>query len=91
MVDENTQKRSERDQKYWRTNLRLIIGTLIIWATVSYGFGIFLRPVLINITFAGMDIGFWFAQQGAIYTFLLLIFHYAWRMNKLDKEYGLEN
>lgn len=90
MANEKAQ-RSERDLEYWRINLRLILITLVIWATVSYGFGLLLRPMLMGITIGGMDIGFWFAQQGSIYTFLLLIFHYAWRMNKLDKEYGLED
>ena len=90
MANEKAQ-RSERDLEYWRINLRLILITLTIWATVSYGFGLLLRPMLMGITIGGMDIGFWFAQQGSIYTFLLLIFHYAWRMNKLDKEYGLED
>lgn len=90
MANEKAQ-RSARDIEYWQKNLRLILITLAIWATVSYGFGLLLRPLLMGITIGGMDIGFWFAQQGAIFTFLALIFHYAWRMNKLDKEYGLEN
>lgn len=74
---------------YWSANLRLIIGSLIIWALVSYGFGIILRPMLSGITIGGTDIGFWFAQQGSILTFIGLIFFYSWRMNKLDKEFGL--
>lgn len=87
MVDEKTQK----DRAYWRANLRLIIGILITWATVSYGFGILLRPYLMNVMIGGADMGFWFAQQGSILTFLGLIFFYAIRMNKLDKEFGLED
>lgn len=82
---------TERDQKYWSTNLRLIIICLTIWATVSYGFGLLLRPLLMGISFGGADMGFWFAQQGAIMTFLALITFYAWRMNKLDEEFGLED
>ena len=74
---------------YWSANLRLIIGSLIVWALVSYGFGILLRPMLSGITVGGTDIGFWFAQQGSILTFIALIFFYAWRMNKLDKEFDL--
>lgn len=81
---------SESDKKYWSTNLRLIVVTLCIWATVSYGFGLLLRPLLMGIKFGGADMGFWFAQQGAIFTFLILIFFYSWRMNKLDRDYGLE-
>src|SRR5690606_6919271 len=81
---------TERDKAYWKTNLRLIVITLCVWATVSYGFGILLRPLFLGIQIGGADMGFWFAQQGAILTFLALIFFYSWRMNALDKEYGLE-
>lgn len=82
---------SERDRKYWSTNLRLIIICLSIWATVSYGFGLILRPLLMGIPVGGADLGFWFAQQGSILTFLALVFFYSWRMNKLDKHLGLED
>jgi putative solute:sodium symporter small subunit len=77
-------------QEYWQANLRLIIGSLIIWALVSYGFGILLRPLLSGISIGGTDLGFWFAQQGSIITFIVLIFFYSWRMNKLDKEFGVD-
>ncbi|MDP5460303.1 DUF4212 domain-containing protein [Alishewanella sp. SMS8] len=75
---------------YWSANLRLIIISLVIWATVSYGFGILLRPYLAGISVGGTDLGFWFAQQGSILTFIALIFFYAWRMNQLDKEFGVD-
>lgn len=75
---------------YWKANLRLIVGSLIVWALVSYGFGILLRPLLSGIHIGGTDIGFWFAQQGSILTFIALIFFYAWRMNKLDHQFGLD-
>ena len=81
---------TERDHAYWRANVRLILTCLAIWATVSYGFGILLRPLLMGIQVGGADLGFWFAQQGAILTFLALVFFYSWRMNRLDKEFGLE-
>ncbi|MBU2115121.1 MAG: DUF4212 domain-containing protein [Gammaproteobacteria bacterium] len=74
---------------YWSANLRLIVGCLIVWALVSYGGGILFRPLLAGISIGGTDLGFWFAQQGSILTFIALIFFYAWRMNKLDKEFGL--
>ncbi len=74
---------------YWKANLRLIIISLIIWALVSFGFGILLRPMLSGIAVGGTDLGFWFAQQGSILVFLALIFFYAWRMNKLDAEHGV--
>ena len=75
---------------YWKANVRLITWSLVVWALVSYGFGIILRPMLAGIPVGGSDLGFWFAQQGSIITFIALIFHYAWRLNKLDKEFGVE-
>lgn len=77
-------------EQYWSANLRLIFGSLFVWALVSYGFAILLRPLLAGIKVGGTDLGFWFAQQGSILTFLVIIFFYAWRMNKLDKQFGLE-
>ncbi|MDW3181252.1 DUF4212 domain-containing protein [Roseobacter sp.] len=75
---------------YWSANVRLILISLVIWALVSFGFGIILRPALSGIAVGGTDLGFWFAQQGSIIVFLILIFFYAWRMNKLDREHGVE-
>ncbi|WP_227429213.1 DUF4212 domain-containing protein [Psychrobacter sp. I-STPA6b] len=75
---------------YWKANVRLILFCLFIWAFCSYGCGILLRPLLAGISIGGTDLGFWFAQQGSIATFIVLIFFYAWRMNKLDKKYGLD-
>ena len=74
---------------YWSTNIRIVLSCLAIWALVSFGFGILLRPMLSGIAVGGTDLGFWFAQQGSILVFLALIFFYAWRMNKLDAEYGM--
>ena len=78
------------NNEYWSANVRLILISLVIWAVVSFGFGIVLRPLLSGISVGGTDLGFWFAQQGSILVFLGLIFFYAWRMNKLDKEFGVE-
>jgi putative solute:sodium symporter small subunit len=75
---------------YWQANLRLMTGCLIIWALVSFGAGILFRPLLSGIAIGGTDLGFWFAQQGSILTFLALIFFYAWRMNSLDKKFGVD-
>ncbi|SMR70919.1 putative solute:sodium symporter small subunit [Aliiroseovarius halocynthiae] len=75
---------------YWSANLRIIVISLIIWAIVSFGFGILLRPMLSGIAVGGTDLGFWFAQQGSIIVFLILIFNYAFRMNKLDREHGVD-
>lgn len=86
MADNN----NENATAYWKANVRLIVWSLVVWAFAAYGLGIVLRPMLMGIHIGGADIGFWFAQQGSIITFLLIIFHYAWRMNKLDKEFGVE-
>lgn len=75
---------------YWRANIRIIWVCLAIWALVSYGFGIILRPLVSGIPVGGSDLGFWFAQQGSILVFIVLIFWYAARMNRLDREHGVE-
>ncbi len=77
-------------QAYWKANVRIITICLIIWAIVSFGLGILLRPMLSGISVGGTDLGFFMAQQGSIYVFLALIFFYAVRMNSLDREYGAE-
>ena len=81
---------NSENQGYWTANIRLVRICLVIWALVSFGFGILLRPMLSGIPVGGTDLGFWFAQQGSILVFLALIFFYAWRMNKLDAEYGVD-
>lgn len=73
---------------YWRANLRLMGILLAIWALVSFGFGIFLRPLLDKISLGGAPLGFWFAQQGSIIVFVVLIFVYSHLMAKLDAKYG---
>ncbi len=80
----------DQSNAYWKANIRLILTSLVIWAVVSFGFGIILRPLLAGIKVGGTDLGFWFAQQGSILVFLALIFFYAWRMNKLDAQYGVD-
>lgn len=74
---------------YWKANLRIIAICMIVWALVAYGFSIFLRPMLAGIQLGGSDLGFWFAQQGSILTFIAIIFFYSWRMNKLDEKFGV--
>ena len=76
-------------QDYWKRNLRLVTICLTIWFIVSYLFGIILVDQLNAISIGGYDLGFWFAQQGSMYTFVVLIFFYAWRMNKLDREFDV--
>jgi putative solute:sodium symporter small subunit len=76
-------------QAYWKRNLRLMAGCLAVWFVVSYLFGIILVDQLNAVSIGGYDLGFWFAQQGSMYTFVVLIFFYAWRMNKLDREFDV--
>jgi putative solute:sodium symporter small subunit len=75
---------------YWKANLRIIYICLAIWALVSFGFGILLRPLLSGIAVGGTDLGFWFAQQGSILTFIALIFFYSAYMNRLDRAHGVD-
>ena len=74
--------------KYWRENLRLLLILLSIWFLVSYGAGIIFVDFLNQFHLGGFPLGFWFAQQGSIVVFVILIFVYVWRMNKLDAKYG---
>ncbi len=74
-------------QNYWKTNLKYLLVLLLIWFTVSFGFGILLVDQLNKIRFGGFKLGFWFAQQGAIYVFVILIFVYIYLMNRLDKKF----
>ncbi len=76
-------------QEYWKANLRLIALCLAIWFVVSYLFGILLVDQLNAISIGGYKLGFWFAQQGSIYVFVVLIFFYAFRMNKLDRKFDV--
>ena len=79
----------EKRRAYWRANLRLVAACLVVWFVVSYGFGILFVEELNRIRLGGFKLGFWFAQQGSIYVFVVLIFFYAWRMNRLDRRYGV--
>ena len=72
---------------YWKTNLNYLVILLSIWFTVSFGFGILLADQLNQIQMGGFKLGFWFAQQGAIYVFLRLIFVYIYLMNRLDQKF----
>ena len=76
--------------EYWKANIRLVIGCLAVWLVVSYGCGILFADALNGIRVGGYKLGFWFAQQGSIYTFVALIFFYASRMNKLDKQFKVD-
>jgi len=81
----------DRQKKYWKQNLKYLAILLSIWFLVSYVFGILLVEQLNSIRIAGFKLGFWFAQQGSIYVFVIIIFVYIWLMNKLDKKYNIDN
>ena len=83
-------KLSEDHKAYWRQNLKYLLILLSIWFTVSFGFGILLVDELNTIRIGGFKLGFWFAQQGSIYVFVILIFVYVWLMNRLDKKFKVE-
>jgi len=76
-------------QAYWKANIRLVAILLVIWFVVSYFFGIIIAEPLNSIRVGGVGLGFWFAQQGSMYTFVVLIFVYVWRMRKLDREFNV--
>ncbi|MEL6989261.1 MAG: DUF4212 domain-containing protein [Bacteroidota bacterium] len=77
-------------QTYWKRNLSYLFILLSIWFLVSYGAGIIFADTLNQIKLGGFPLGFWFAQQGAIYVFVILIFVYVYLMNKLDKEFDVD-
>ena len=77
-------------EAYWKENIRLVTILLVIWFVVSYLFGILMVDQLNAIRIGGYKLGFWFAQQGSIFTFVALVFIYAARMRALDKKYGVD-
>ncbi len=76
-------------KKYWKENLTFLFILLGVWFLVSYGAGILFAEQLNHIRFGGFKLGFWFAQQGAIYVFILIIVAYVWLMNRLDRKYDV--
>ncbi len=88
-MQSDNQGRQSNLRAYWRANLRLIIALLSIWALVSFVFGILLVESLNAWKIGSLPLGFWFAQQGSIYVFVILIFVYAWRMDRLDRKHGV--
>ncbi|TNE60934.1 MAG: DUF4212 domain-containing protein [Alphaproteobacteria bacterium] len=82
---------AEQRRAYWRANLSLLGKLLAIWFIVSFGFGILLEDWLNGFSLFGFKLGFWFAQQGSIYVFVALIFIYARRMRRLDRQFGVED
>ncbi|MFB0995804.1 MAG: putative solute:sodium symporter small subunit [Polaribacter sp.] len=92
--DEHTKQASDVSQidnqkNYWKANLKLLAKLLVVWFTVSFGCGIILADWLDQFSVFGFKLGFWFAQQGAIYVFVALIFVYARQMKLLDRQFGV--
>ena len=89
---EETQAGPSADNQaaYWKSTLRLTISLLVVWFLVSFGAGIIFREALDNFSIGGAPLGFWMAQNGSIYVFLLLIVVYCIRMTQLEKKYGIK-
>ena len=83
--------KQEKATAYWKENIKYLFILLTIWFLVSYGAGILFKEALDTIKLGGFKLGFWFAQQGSMYVFVILIFVYVRIMNKLDKKYGYED
>lgn len=79
----------QKMQEYWRRNVRILFILLALWFLVSFVFGILLVDELNQIRMGGFKLGFWFAQQGSIYCFVIIIFVYVWLMNRLDREFDV--
>ena len=79
-----------RAKAYWKKNIRIVLSLLAVWFFVSFGMGILLVDFLDGFRFFGFKLGFWIAQQGSIFCFVILIFVYVYKMNKLDHEYGMD-
>ena len=82
---------SDNNKAYWRANVSLLSKLLVVWFIVSFGCGIILVDWLDQFSLFGFKLGFWFAQQGAIYVFVALIFIYAWRMKIIDRQFGVSD
>ena len=82
-------KSKEDAAAYWSANVKLMLTLLAVWFVVSFGFGVILVDVLNQIKIGGYKLGFWFAQQGSIYTFVVLIFVYAKKMGQLDRKFDV--
>ena len=80
----------DKTQQYWKENLKIVFSLLVIWFIASFGFGIIFSDTLDQIRVGGFKLGFWFAQQGSIYIFVIIIFLYEWLMKRLDKKLSKE-
>ena len=89
-MDEGAEETAEAGA-YWKANLKLVGTLMAVWFLVSFGAGIIFREWLDQFMIGGYPLGFWFAQQGAIYVFIVLIFVYVFAMRRLDRKYGVED
>jgi len=80
----------DKTQQYWKANLKIVFSLLVIWFISSFGFGIVFSDTLDQMRLGGFKLGFWFAQQGSIYIFVIIIFLYVWLMKRLDKKLSEE-
>jgi putative solute:sodium symporter small subunit len=79
---------NNKNNKYWKANLKIVFSLLVIWFISSFGFGIIFSDFLDEFKIGGFKLGFWFAQQGSIYIFVVLVFIYVWLMSRLDKTFS---
>jgi len=89
--DEQETKESGSKGRYWAANIRLLLTLMVVWFAVSFGAGILFRDWLDQFMLGGYPLGFWFAQQGSIYTFIALIFFYNWRIHKIERSFDLDD
>ena len=89
-LDKMINPHNSKEKVYWKKNIRIVLSLLAVWFFVSFGMGILLVDVLDNFRIFGFKLGFWMAQQGSIFCFVIIIFVYVYRMNKLDHQYDLD-
>ena len=89
-LDKMINSHNSKAKVYWKKNIRIVLSLLAVWFFVSFGMGILFVDFLDNFRFFGFKLGFWMAQQGSIFCFVILIFVYVYRMNKLDRQYDMD-
>ena len=89
-MQDDTQARAAA-RAYWKANIRLLVSLMVIWFVVSFGFGVLLVEPLNQIPLFGFKLGFWWAQQGSIYVFIVLIFYYCRRIAKIERDFGVSD
>ena len=90
-AESQSEETSEAEGAYWRENVRLLVSLMTVWFVSSFGAGILFRDFLDQFSLGGYPLGFWVAQQGAIYIFIALIFFYVVRMKQIERKYDLDD